>query len=376
MPLFISSGMIKPLTSLRFFFSVLVFTSHLWFLEYDHPTVAYIHKNIFKEGFIGVSFFFILSGFIMSYSYGQKLLEDRISFTNYWVARVARIYPVHFLTLVLAIPLSFNTDVISWVDKLLLNLLLLQSFIPSDGYYLTFNAVSWSISTEMFFYIVFPVLVLLFTRRKLRWAVMLAYIVLIPIGVALTKDALHHAIFYVNPLMRLGDFIVGMMLYRLYAQRKDNEYLNNRRFANIAEVLTMLTMFGFLYFYKHIPMGYRYSLYYLPPMALLVYVFSYSKGFISDIMSHRLFVFLGDVSFVFYMLHILVIRYYTMLQAEFTMLPLNYVAAIILYFVTLGLAIIVHKYYEMPLSNYLRKTYTNRTIFNVFLKAKKAITRS
>lgn len=368
--------MIKPLASLRFFFSILVFTSHLWFLEYDHPTLAYIHKNLFKEGFIGVSFFFILSGFIMSYSYQQKLLDDKISFTNYWIARFARIYPIHFITLLLAIPLSFNTDVVNWINKFLLNVLLLQSFIPSDGYYLTFNAVSWSISTEMFFYITFPLLVLLMTRAKTRWALVLAYITIVPIGLILTKDALHHAIFYVNPVMRIGDFVVGMLLYRLYEQRKNTEYLNNRRFANIAEALTIAMMFAFVYFHKHIPMGFRYSMYYLLPMSLLVYVFSYSKGFISDIISKKLFVQLGNMSFAFYMLHILVIRYYTLLQSKIPALPINYIAAIMLYFVTLALAFVLHKYYEIPLSNYIRKLYTNRTIFNIFLKAKKQLKQS
>lgn len=368
--------MIKPLASLRFFFSILVFTSHLWFLENDSPAIAYIHKNIFREGFIGVSFFFILSGFIMSYGYRSRLLADKISFTNFWVGRFARIYPIHLLTLLLAIPLSFNTDIVSWINKLLLNLLLMQSFIPSDGYYLTFNAVSWSMSTEFFFYMCFPVLILLLTRKKLRLFIIPVYVVGVSVGLLLTKDALHHAIFYVNPVVRAGDFVIGMLLYSLYAKRKDIEYLNNRQFANVAEVVTIALLAGFMYFHQHVPIGFRYSLYYLLPMSLLVYVFSYSRGFISDVISKRVFVYLGGLSFAFYMVHVLVIRYYTLLQSKIPALPIDYVAAIILYFVTLLLAAIVHRYYEMPANRFIRKTYANRTIFNVFLKVKKELKKA
>ncbi|HEY9177425.1 MAG TPA: acyltransferase [Flavipsychrobacter sp.] len=368
--------MIKPLASLRFFFSILVFTSHLWFLENDSPAIAYLHKNLFKEGFIGVSFFFILSGFIMSYGYGAKLQSDKISFTSFWVGRFARVYPVHLLTLLLAIPLSINTDVVTWINKFLLNALLMQSFVPSDGYYLTFNAVSWSISTEFFFYLCFPMLALLLTRRKVRMFVVPAYVIIVSVGLLLTKDALHHAVFYVNPLMRAGDFLIGMLLYNLYAKRKDVEYLNNRRFANFAEVVTIAMMVGFMYFHNHVPMGFRYSMYYLLPMSMLVYVFSYSKGFISDLISRQIFVYLGGVSFVFYMLHVLVIRYYTLLQSKIPALPINYVAAIILYFVTMLIAVLLHRYYEMPANSFIKKTYANRTILNIFQKAKNGLKKA
>src|SRR5690606_37197282 len=257
----------------------------------------------------GVSFFFVLSGFIMCYSYKEKLEADKMSFTSYWIARFARIYPLHLLMLLLAIPLSFNTDPISWINKLLLQLMLAQSFIPSDGYYLTFNAVSWSLSDEMFFYLCFPLLVLLFTNRRFRFWIPLAYIVAVPVGLLLTKEALHHGIFYVNPLIRMGDFIAGMLLYRLYEQRKGSGYLDNKTFAGLAEVFAIGLLALCIAFRQHIPIGFRYSLYYLLPMCLLIYVFAYSRGFISSFLSKKWMVLLGDLSFSFYLVLVLVLRY-------------------------------------------------------------------
>ena len=67
--------MIKPLTSLRFFFALFVFLSHLYFLKASEFYID-IFENFFSEGFLGVSFFFILSGFILAYNYEDKILES------------------------------------------------------------------------------------------------------------------------------------------------------------------------------------------------------------------------------------------------------------------------------------------------------------
>ena len=59
--------MINSLTSLRLFFALLVFASHL---EIINKSFA---KHIFLEGYVGVSFFFILSGFIIAYNYSDRV---------------------------------------------------------------------------------------------------------------------------------------------------------------------------------------------------------------------------------------------------------------------------------------------------------------
>lgn len=113
--------MIDTLTSLRFIFALMVFGAHCYVID------DFFDAHFFKEGFVGVSFFFVLSGFILSYNYREKLLERRISRRTFWVARIARIYPLHWLTLFVA-AISGNYVVasggIDWLKHFLASLTL------------------------------------------------------------------------------------------------------------------------------------------------------------------------------------------------------------------------------------------------------------
>ena len=75
----------------------MVFGAHCYVID------SSFDAHFFKEGFVGVSFFFVLSGFIIAYNYQEKLLEKTATKRTFWVARLARIYPLHLLTLLIAV---------------------------------------------------------------------------------------------------------------------------------------------------------------------------------------------------------------------------------------------------------------------------------
>ena len=105
---------------------------------------------IFEQANVGVSYFFILSGFVMIIAYGNK---EKIIFWDFLKNRLARIYPIYFLAIILILIsklLKENTS------DLILNLLMIQSWVPSKA--LTVNFPGWSLSVELFFYALFPFL--------------------------------------------------------------------------------------------------------------------------------------------------------------------------------------------------------------------------
>ena len=97
---------------------------------------------------MGVSFFFILSGFLMSQGYMTKVTTDinRFNLPRFIVKRLSKLYPLHIICLISSIILkvSINRYDIS-------NLLLLQSWIPFKEWYFSGNAVGWCLSDFLFF---------------------------------------------------------------------------------------------------------------------------------------------------------------------------------------------------------------------------------
>jgi peptidoglycan/LPS O-acetylase OafA/YrhL len=113
-----------------------------------------------------VSYFFILSGFILGYRYPE--LADRRAIGRFYWARFARIWPVHAFCVVLGIatvPAVFwsSADAIVWAI-IPLQLLLVNAWIPYERFVWGFNLPAWSISVEWFFYAVFPLLILRWPR--------------------------------------------------------------------------------------------------------------------------------------------------------------------------------------------------------------------
>lgn len=108
-----------------------------------------------------VDMFFILSGFVISYSYPSKSTGIR-SYGRFLVRRIARIYPLHLLTLLIFVALAWigivgPTSHASPLD-FAYNLFLVQAWGVTD--HLSFNSPSWSISAELFCYLLFPLLML------------------------------------------------------------------------------------------------------------------------------------------------------------------------------------------------------------------------
>lgn len=350
--------MIKPLTSLRFFFAFIIFTHHLTFLS--KSKVAYlrwIHEYILKEGFIGVSFFFILSGFILAYNYRDSILNKNISKSDFYIARIARIYPVHLLCLLIAIPItlqkvSFNLYI--WLTQLFFNLTLTQSFIPIKNIYFSFNSPSWSISNELFFYFLFPFLIIwgLKTKNhKYKKVLLVIIVLLIPFLMLIIPADYYKHLFYVNPFFRVFDFIIGIMLFEIYLKIKKEQTVVN---YNLLEISSIIVLVLFFVFHTWVPLVMRYSIYYWIPMSLIILTFSFQNGLISIFLSNKSLIFLGEISFGFYMFHQLVLKYFIDFNQLYFHIKNEYYIIIIILAVSLITSYISFIWFEKPLNKYFK----------------------
>lgn len=325
--------MIKSLSSLRFVFSVLVFLVHI-----DQFSVA-----------IGHAFFIVLSGFILSYVYEERILEKKIKFREFFKKRILRIYPLHLLTLIISVPLTLselNLHTFSWLGKFVLNLFFLQTFIPNNFYYFSFNGVAWNASDLMIFYSLFIFLVFLTSKLsiKLFTFLMVIIVLFIVLCMNIVPEKYYHYVFYISPCFRLLDFIFGMYLYQL---SKKIKFRDNYKQASVLEILALIFLavsFAYANYNSELLKPYVYSIYLWIPLSFVIVVFYYQKGIVSKrILSSKLMLSLGAVSYSFYMIHQLVIRYSSKIKDVFPSIIYFYIFC---FLVSLLLAYISYNYYE------------------------------
>ena len=220
------SNHIYPLTSLRFFAAALVYILH----ASNHGLVT-LKLLQYIDLSKAVSFFFLLSGFVLSYAYSER----RVFLFKFYASRFLRIWPVTFLSLFVTIIFLPNyiylpspSSQFSSGLVLLTNILCVQSLIPIPSFYFGFNAVSWSVSVELIFYALFPFLI----NLNLRALTYTLFLNVLFIGIVLgfsgslrfyATDAplaydqiMLHGLFYINPISRLPEFILGILTCKFF----------------------------------------------------------------------------------------------------------------------------------------------------------------
>ena len=201
---------LDSLTGLRFYAAFAVLLCHAVPRFAPMPVVS----ELAEIGAVGVGFFFVLSGFILAWTWRPT---DRKR--DFWAKRFARIYPLHLATLVVAVVLSALAGAYNWTS-VVLSLPLLQAWGP-ESWRAGGNGPSWSLSVEMFFYLLFPFLIAPLMRMTRRQRILVALAVIAVMAfwnvgyLGLTRLGVPNAAIvssYTNPLYRLGEFVLGILI--------------------------------------------------------------------------------------------------------------------------------------------------------------------
>lgn len=232
-----------------------------------YPSLRGWSHYVTDLGFFATSTFFVLSGFLLSHVYldGHRGYVMRESARSFWVKRFSNLYPIHIGSLLLAVFLAW---LVGWLaltpgdaastfrfvmydinrpeivpgemrhlmsnpelaTNVVLNLLMLQAWNP---FYLTFNPPSWSISALFFFYLWFPWIgpVLMRLRRPGLALFVIAGLYLVPALIAIAFsgfDTPETGILHRNPIVRLPEFLAGIVLYALYLRRRETQRAASR----------------------------------------------------------------------------------------------------------------------------------------------------
>jgi peptidoglycan/LPS O-acetylase OafA/YrhL len=146
---------IGALTGLRFFAATYVFVFHFGAGFAQRSGLLDAIVTFLRNGFLGVSIFFVLSGFILTYTYKQRVDSPQM----FAVARFARIYPVYLLALLIALPLALSELTMLDVVRVLAMVQAWTPFSSTSGF--AWIGQAWTLSVEVIFYIFFPFLTML-----------------------------------------------------------------------------------------------------------------------------------------------------------------------------------------------------------------------
>lgn len=352
---------IDSLTSLRMVAALAIFVHHCIRITEDNILQNPNMHRISVELMAGVTFFFVLSGFIITYSFKSHLHKGSFDRFDFLFFRFARLYPTHLATLVLAALVYTNFGAFFSAQLVLpsiADIFLVQSWIPDFSYNFSFNGVAWSISDEIFFYASFCLLAL-FPMRTVS-SIFVALLVVIIAASYFDHDPSRDTswLFYVNPAFRIFDFIAGMLTYHIYSSRRIAPSFTQ---ATAFELLALLALVVTAWLrLSVIPvLNEIRDISYVPAFCLIVLAFSLNTGALSRLLQSPRLVLLGHASFSFYMIHQLV------LNLTYRLHPVHDMSSALIAFATAFLvciiaSIFIFRYFEQPANRVLRNFWLSK----------------
>jgi len=350
---------VKSLTGLRWFAALAVFLYH-----FGNPGwLPNFFKNVQLNGLLGVQFFFVLSGYVLATRY----FHDSPRPAKFFVARFARIGPMYYVGLFLSvIYYLYQTNHIDLIP-FIVHALGLQAWSSEMDYAVSFNGPAWTISVEIFFYALFPLLISLsrrFSRGIVRslvtillgssWGAILILVHIVRYGPLesgiqeLPNDFLW---FTALPIHYLGLFIAGIGAAHLTVSLGPIRDRSVIRLALNSNAL-LSGLFAALLFvnfdsaqHPYLAIFVRFSLASIPVGLLLTSLHLNPKSLASKFLGMSPLVFLGRASYAFYIIHM---PFIWLVRIAFPNAPYD-----AQFLMLLGCSALMYLVFERPLRNRL-----------------------
>lgn len=308
-------------------------------------------------GDLGVAFFMILSGLVQGISFDRRTAAAyRISpadIGRFMARKLAFIYPLYLITFIAAIALK-DFDITP--STALLDLAMLQSWIPDGAVYFSANGVAWFISDIMVCYLLFLPMASAAKRHPAAcmagWAIYFAaYFTVLRI----IPPSSFNNLIYINPLMQLSSFIVGMMLWQLTRHRAWPRKIKPVA-ATAAFIIAMMLMAAAIYCYPHVTPRLTLCSYWWIPCGLLILsgvALDSSVSLPGRLMRTPFLQKLGNASLSFYLIHYPLLKGIERVAGTygFTLTPVQLLGTALIILIPLSIA--VQTYVVIPLGRRL-----------------------
>jgi peptidoglycan/LPS O-acetylase OafA/YrhL len=312
---------LPALTGLRAVAALLVVLFHYKYIVPGLGQSTAAGARVIQSGFVGVSLFFVLSGFILAYTYIDDNHTLRGSWSDFIFARFARVYPVYVFALLIALPIFIDISLVHPVGVMklkdtlrtaFLTPLLLQGWTPKRAW--MWNGPGWSLSAEAFFYLLFPVIGIWIARQSSKKLGVLALVACIAIvapplvfavsragGIAVVTSSSYGswvAFLKFSPLIHLPQFVIGIITGVAFIRRRRPSSLDG--WLSIASVAAIIVVLASSH---HIPYLLLQGGLLAPLFAVMIYTLACGRGIVCKLLSQPAAVRMGEASYALYLIH-------------------------------------------------------------------------
>ncbi len=340
---------INALTATRAFAAIMVYIFHFgrFLFPFD------LAPTIFMDGNIAVNYFYVLSGFVLFISYSGR----NVRYWDYFKKRLARIAPAYMLGLILFLFVYFfiykAATSPDFYLQILYSVFFVQAYIPE--YALVLNVAGWSISVEMFFYLLFP-LMLFFQEKSNKWFVFFTVVVFVATQVAChffyKRDYTligNFNFFMYHPFIHFSQFLVGMVGGYIF---KHTSRVRGR-FSYIPFVLLCVILFCM----AHRPANLFFEAGLFAPLFMLFIISTAIDN--PKFLNFKPLVFLGEISYGMYILQFPIYYFLTVLNNDILKLSPGYFFFISLVGLVLA-ATLSYYFVEKPIRNLINRVGKNQ----------------
>jgi hypothetical protein len=364
---------------------------------------------------LGMTLFFMLSGFVIHYNYAATASRGRLrGIGAYLWARFARLYPL-FLLLLLGYLLISRRHYEFWrghpeefetvLKALPYFLLSVQSWIyrPIDGHALIYaiggsSSLTWSISTEWFFYVLYPCLAWLILRSRATWLTPVLIVLWCALWIAVTTGLYDRApsinawavahygpladmrepqdafaaeqsfvrwLLYFSPYLRLGEFVLGSLVAQLYVQLRGRQPGRTENAAGTALFVAAAASVAAISYLEYSPdvdinifrkMYMNFAL--APSAAVLVFTAARYRNVFARLLTSAPALKLGDASYSIYLVHFLVLMaVFKFIGPSAHGVLFDALTMVLAMAAVLAISLLLYRYYEAPARNWLRRRW-------------------
>ena len=354
---------LRFLTGLRGVAALYVCIYHIQ--VYVQPYIYPEFAQFLHEGYLAVDFFFILSGFVIALNYFNKInLTDKREIAIFYAKRIARIYPLHLLLLLLSlsVPLAYFITERTLaeggrysIDAFFMSIFMIQNWGFTNT--LVWNIPSWSISTEFFAYLMFPFIVAIikWVSDKFHFKGVLILTISLFFSIAFVyssfkADDLGLYIPELGLLRCIIGFFIGVLIWFFYHEYKNWISARSKLLFYLGLVILVLGSYSSLLNYWYIHLAF----------SLIIIGSVYYKNGITRFCSTKTILWLGEISYSIYLIHYLVKDWFKILFLEGQEASILWIFTYLV--VVLFLSHFSYKWIEIKSKNVLVRVINNRLL--------------